>query len=222
MIDPRDLAIGYYNSGVDELLFLDAVAALYGRNNLFTLINELCSEIFIPVTVGGGIRSVKDAEFALANGADRVAINTAAVNNIHVIEEVAKNFGAQAVVGSIEAKSFRGQSFVYTHNGREPTDLIVTDWAKSLENAGCGEILITSIDKDGTKKGFDEVLNEKISSAVSCPVVSSGGFGRLNHLDSIVKSGSISGIAVATAFHYSIENVESIRGYIMRTGSNVK
>ena len=178
--------------------------------------------IFIPVTVGGGIRSVKDAEFALANGADRVAINTAAVNNINVIEEIAKNFGTQAIVGSIEAKAFGEQSFVFTHNGREPTDRIITDWAKSLENAGCGEILITSIDRDGTKKGFDVALNEKICAAVSCPVVSSGGFGRLEHLDPIVKSGALSGVAVATALHYGIEKIETIREYIQRASSNVE
>ena len=212
--DPSELSIDYYNAGADELLFMDAVATLYGRHNLFTLINNLCSEIFIPVTVGGGIRSVKDAEFALLNGADRVAINTAAVGNIKLIEDIAKNFGVQAVVGSIEAKLLNSLNVVYTHNGREPTKLLVTDWAKRLEAAGCGEILITSIDRDGTKKGYDSRLNDEICSAVSCPVVCSGGFGRLEHLDPILKSNALSGIAVGTVLHYGIENINSIREYI--------
>ena len=149
--DPTELATKYYKSCVDELLFMDAVATLYG-GTISLLIKDLCKQIFIPVTIGGGIRSVSDAEFALANGADRVAINTAAVNNINLITEIASNFGAQAVVGSVEAKRVQDKIIVYTHNGREPTNMDVVSWSRSLYDAGCGEVLVTSIDKDGSRK----------------------------------------------------------------------
>lgn len=213
--DPKDLATLYYTSGIDELLFMDAVATLYGRNNLFSLINHLCSEIFIPVTIGGGIRDISDAEFALANGADRVAVNTAAVQDIKIITEIAKNFGSQAIVGSIEAKLIGEKSFVYTHNGREPTEKEAVEWAKRLEDAGCGEILVTSIDRDGTKKGFDRDLNITISSAVSCPVVASGGFGHVRDLDPLLDECPISGIAIGSALHYRDVSVKTIRDYIL-------
>ena len=209
--DPTELATKYYKSCVDELLFMDAVATLYGRNNLFKLIKDLCKQIFIPVTIGGGIRSVSDAEFALANGADRVAINTAAVNNINLITEIASNFGAQAVVGSVEAKRVQDKIIVYTHNGREPTNMDVVSWSRSLYDAGCGEVLVTSIDKDGSRKGFDNELTKSIVSSVNCPVVVSGGFGNIDHLDAVLSDCPLSGIAIGAAFHYQNVTIDQVR-----------
>ena len=213
--DPTELATKYYKSCVDELLFMDAVATLYGRNNLFKLIKDLCKQIFIPVTIGGGIRSVSDAEFALANGADRVAINTAAVNNINLITEIASNFGAQAVVGSVEAKRVQDKIIVYTHNGREPTNMDVVSWSRSLYDAGCGEVLVTSIDKDGSRKGFDNELTKSIVSSVNCPVVVSGGFGNIDHLDAVLSDCPLSGIAIGAAFHYQNVTIDQFKATVM-------
>ena len=200
---PVELAQKYYNAGADEILIMDAVASLYDRNNLFEVITETCKSVFIPVCLGGGIRNVDDITKALDCGADKVAVNTAAIKNIALIGEASRLFGSQAIVGSIEAK-WNGSDYIcYYDNGREPTLFTVADWARRLEDEGVGEILITSVDRDGTRKGMDEKLIKTVESQVGVPVVWSGGIGVQSHIEAARLAGGIN-FAVASAIHYEI------------------
>ena len=168
---PIELARKYYLLGADELLIMDAVASLYDRNNLFEVIEAACLSVFIPVCLGGGIRNLDDIKRALDAGADKVAINTAAIKNIKIISDAANIFGSQAIVGSIEAKRIGGDYFCYFDNGREPSSIRVENWVKSLIDAGVGEILVTSIDAEGTRKGFDKKLIKLVENIATVPVV---------------------------------------------------
>ena len=178
--DPQEFAIRYYQAGADELVYMDIVASLYGRNNLSDIIRRAAERVFIPITVGGGIRSVDDARHILRSGADKVAINTAAVARPELIGEVAQRFGSQAMVLSIEAKQVApGKWEVYTDNGRERTGLDVIEWTQRGVELGAGEILLTSVDREGTRKGFDIELTRQVSAAVPVPVIASGGMGSI-------------------------------------------
>ena len=210
--DPLSIAFDLYKQGIDELIFIDAVASLYGRNNLFDIIDKACKQIFIPITIGGGIRSLQDIENALYSGADKVAINSAAVRNEKLIVEASKAYGSQAIIGSIEAKKINSEWKIYIDSGREPTGIDALQWSKHLEALGVGELLVTSIDCDGTKKGFDEELCCQISSLVDIPVIVGGGCGRLSHLDSLLeKSNSIDAISIASMFHYNLASVKDTK-----------
>jgi len=221
--DPNSLAKKYYEEGVDEIIFMDAVAAYYDRNSLSEVILDASQNVFIPITVGGGIRTIEDIQAALENGADKVAINSKAINSPKFIEESVKIYGSQCIVSSIDAKQLNDTEwYAYTDNGREKTSKEVIEWAKEVEQLGAGEILLTSIDYDGTKKGFDYELCSKISDEVSIPVISSGGMGKSEDAVKLFKSSSIDGIAVASIIHYELESVTEIKQNLLKNSINVR
>lgn len=213
--NPNHLAQLYYTQGVDEILFMDAVASLYDRNNILSVIESASRDVFVPITVGGGIRKIEDIECALKAGADKVAINTAAVRNIELITLAAKKYGSQCIVGSIEAKKNNSGSWeVYIQTGREPTGLDVIDWAKKLEEAGIGELLVTSVDMEGTRKGFDVNLVSQLHKAVLCPIIVSGGYGRSLHLTHLLEECCPSAVALSSVFHYHSQTVKEVKEYL--------
>jgi len=220
--DPNELALKYYEEGIDELLFMDAVASLYDRNNLFSIIDKACNDIFVPLTLGGGIRTIADIDNALKAGADKVAINTAAIKTPELIEKASQIYGKQCIVGSIEAKRKNGFWEAYIDNGREPTGKNVIEWAQRLEKLGAGEIIVTSIDQEGTKKGFDLELIQEVEKAVKCPIVVSGGYGDSNHLGSLLKETVPSGVAIASVLHYEISNVSAIKLAVKEYGVEIR
>ena len=199
---PWDYACMYYEDGADELIYIDVVASLYGRNNLSDIVEKTARNIFIPLTVGGGIRSVDDIRKILRAGADKVAINTAAVHNPALIKEGAKTFGSQCIVISIQAKRIDETYRVFTDNGREMSDRLVLDWVKEAVDLGAGEILLTSIDREGTGTGFDIELLEKIAGDVPVPVIACGGCGTRNHARDAVETGKADAICASSIFHY--------------------
>lgn len=209
--DPLEFAKRYYVDGVDELVFVDCVASLYGRNNLFSTIERACKEVFIPLTVGGGIRSLRDVEQALSSGADKVAINTAAIRDPKFITEVSKRYGSQCVVASVQAKRMGNSWQAYAESGREPSGKDVIGWLRTLEDLGAGEVLLTSVDRDGTRKGFDVDLIACSNSAIRLPLVVSGGYGEPHHLRDLLAVTAPSAIAVSTVFHYNMASVAGLR-----------
>jgi cyclase len=212
MGDPQEFALRYYEAGADELIYMDIVASLYGRNNLSDIIRRAADQVYIPITVGGGIRSVDDARHILRSGADKVAINTAAVANPALITQVSRRFGSQAMVLSIEAKQVApGRWEAYTDNGRERTGLDVIEWVKRGVELGAGEILLTSVDREGTRKGFEIDLVRQVSEAVPVPVIASGGMGSIDDLLQVVKSGRADAVAMADVLHYKRLELPDIR-----------
>jgi cyclase len=216
--DPNKLAIKYYLEGIDEIIFMDAVASLYGRNNLFNIIENACKDVFIPITIGGGIRSINDIELALKSGADKIAINTQAIKYPEIIKEASRIYGSQCIVGSIEAKKRGPKWEAYIDNGREETGVDVLDWAKEIEQLGAGELIVTSIDQEGTKKGFDTELMQSISKSLSIPVIASGGCGNLNHMSETFQNTDISGIAIASILHYDVISIKEIKNHLNHEG----
>ena len=215
--EPNIYAKKYYKEGVDELIFMDCVATLYGRNNLSNIIKNATKDIFIPITVGGGIRSLEDAKNILNCGADKIAVNTAAVNNPKFISELANAIGSQSVVLSIEAKKRdKNRWEIYTSNGREPTGLNVYDWIKKAVKLGAGEILLTSVDKEGTRKGFDVELMTMVSQTTDVPIIASGGLGKVDHLIDVINFGKVDAIAVADAIHYKRISVNDLKKTIFK------
>jgi imidazole glycerol-phosphate synthase subunit HisF len=216
--DPNEFALRYYNQGADGLIMMDIVASLYGRNNLLHIVEKACENVFIPITVGGGIRSIDDVQAALSSGADKVAINTAAINDPGLVNDVAKNFGSQCMVLSIEAKKTSSGWECYTDNGRERTHKSVIEWATEAVSLGAGEILLTSVDQEGTRKGFDNDLTSLVSSAVDVPVIASGGFGVIDHLGDVLVRGKADAIAIADALHFNRVFVNDIKNSLDLTG----
>lgn len=201
--DPQEFALRYYREGVDELLYMDIVASLYGRNNLGDIVQRAVRDVFVPITVGGGIRSVEDVRHILRCGADKVAINTAAVARPDLISEVSERFGAQCMVLSIEAKQVGPDRWeAYTDNGRERTGLDVVEWARQGVELGAGEILLTSVDREGTRKGFDTDLLHAVASVVPVPMIASGGMGTVQHMVEAVRLGGCDAVAMADVLHY--------------------
>jgi cyclase len=210
--DPQVYARQYYEQGADELLYIDIVASLYGRSKLTEIVRRAAQDVFVPMTVGGGIRSVDDVKDLLRAGADKVAINTAAVRRPELISEVARRFGSQCMVLSIEAKRRADGTWEpYTDCGREHSELDAVSWAKRGVELGAGEILVTSIDREGTRKGFDIELVKAISDAVPVPVIASGGYGETSHLSHVVKQGGADAVAIADAFHYNRTTISEVR-----------
>ncbi len=203
--DPQKHAQAYYEAGVDEIIYMDIVASLYNRSSLHEIVRRTAEHVFIPITVGGGIRTLSDVEQMLRSGADKVAINTEAVRRPEVITEVARRFGSQCMVLSVEAK--RNPSGVgwevFTDNGREHTGLDVIEWVKRAIGLGVGEILLTSVDREGTRKGFDVELTRAVSRVASVPVIASGGMGEVAHLVEVVKEGEADAVAMADVLHYN-------------------
>lgn len=220
---PNEHAMRYYLQGADELIYMDCVASLYGRNHLESIIRDAARDIFIPLTVGGGIRSVEDALKVLRSGADKVAVNTAAVANPSLITDIARRFGSQCVVLSVEAKQVAPNRWqVFTDNGREFTGLDVIEWVKKAVLLGAGEILLTSIDREGTRKGFDVALVRTVTDAVSVPVVASGGMGKLTDAVSVVLEGGADAVAMADILHYRRATIGDVREVALRAGLNVR
>lgn len=212
MGSPNEHALRYYLQGADELLYMDCVASLYGRNHLGDIVKAAAKDIFVPMTVGGGIRSVDDAIDILRAGADKVAVNTAAVANPQLIIDIARRFGSQCMVLSIEAKQVGADRWeVYTNNGRERTGLDVVEWVKRGVAMGAGEILLTSVDKEGTRKGFDIALVKAVSAAVAVPVIASGGMGKPEDLLAVVNEGGADAVAIADILHYKRAEIGDIR-----------
>jgi cyclase len=220
--DPIELAKKYYLDGIDEIIFMDAVASLYDRNNLFHIIEEACKEVFIPITIGGGIRSVKDIELALQSGADKISLNTQAVKTPEIITDASRIYGSQCIIGSIEAKRKGNFWEVYVDNGREETGIDAIEWACKLEQLGVGELMVTSIDQEGTKKGFDIRLVEQIASKVSIPVICSGGAGNPHHITEICNKTDISAIAVAGILHYNLFSVSEIKSALRAANIDIR
>lgn len=216
--DPLEYAFQYYQQGADELIFIDVVASLYGRNNLSGIISGAADNIFIPITVGGGLRSVEDVQQSLRSGADKVAINTAAIARPKLISEIATRFGSQAMVLSIEAKcvgDYRWEAF--TDNGREPTGLDVIDWVRQGVELGAGEILLTSIDQEGTRKGFDLELIKAVRNLVSVPVIASGGMGCIEDFIAAAKFGKADAVSMADMIHYKRISLVDIRNEALKS-----
>lgn len=221
--NPNLFAIKYYENGIDELVFMDCVASLYGRNHLSPIIERVTENIFIPKTVGGGLRSLADCRKALRSGADKVAINTAAFEDSSIITNVSKEFGSTCMVTSIEAKKITESTwYAYINNGRVSTGIDVVDWAMKCEELGAGEILLTSIDKEGTRSGFDIELIEKVTSKVSIPVIASGGFGKPDHLADLLMHTKVDAVAVADALHYSRISIKELREIGISSGRELR
>ncbi|MBT5399794.1 imidazole glycerol phosphate synthase subunit HisF [bacterium] len=209
---PNEYAHKYYHQGADELIFMDTVASLYGRNHLGDIIKSVAKDIFIPMTVGGGIRSVEDAIAILRLGADKVAVNTAAVTRPELISEISNTLGSQAMVLSVEAKKIESNKWeVYTNNGREGTGIDVIEWAIKGEDLGAGEILLTSVDCEGTRRGFDLDLIKATTGSVSIPVIASGGMGKYQDLYDAVYDADADAIAMADVLHYNRLTFDEIR-----------
>jgi cyclase len=223
MGSPNEHALRYYLQGIDELIYMDCVASLYGRNHLGNIVRAAAKDIFVPMTVGGGIRSVDDATEILRAGADKVAVNTAAVANPQLIADIARRFGSQCMVLSIEAKQIGPERWeVYTDNGRERTGLDVIEWVKRGVAMGAGEILLTSVDREGTRKGFDIALVKAVSAEIAVPVIASGGMGKPEDLLEIVREGGADAVAMADILHYKRADIGEIRALAESEGLAVR
>lgn len=210
--DPQAFARKYYEDGADELLYVDVVASLYGRNSLHDIVRRTVQDVFVPLTVTGGLRSVDDVREMLRAGADKVGINTAATKRPELIREVARKFGSQCMVLSIEAKRTKeGKWEAFTDNGREPTGLDVVEWAQRGVELGAGEILLTSVDQEGTREGFDTDLIRAVTSVVPVPVIASGGMGQPTDIANAVHNGHASAVAMADILHYGRSTLKEIR-----------
>lgn len=220
---PNEHALRYYQQGADELIYMDIVASLYGRNSLGDIVESAAENVFVPMTVGGGIRSVEDATHLLRCGADKVAVNTAAVGNPRLISDIAQRFGSQCMVLSVEAKQIGPNRWeAYTDNGRERTGLDVIAWIKRGVALGAGEILLTSVDREGTRKGFDIPLVRAVTREVAVPVIASGGLGKPEDLIDAVQKGEADAVAMADILHYRRATVGDIRRVAQGAGIEVR
>lgn len=220
---PNEHARRYYEQGADELIYMDSVATLYGRNSLGDLVRAAAQDVFVPITVGGGIRSVEDATHLLRCGADKVAVNTAAVLSPDLITGISRRFGSQCMVLSVEAKAIGPNRWeVLTNNGRERTGIDVVEWIRRGIDAGAGEVLLTSVDREGTRKGFDVELIRAVTSVVSVPVIASGGMGKPQDLIPAVESGGADAVAMADILHYGRASVGDIRRVAQTAGIEVR
>ncbi|MBX7059474.1 MAG: imidazole glycerol phosphate synthase cyclase subunit [Leptospirales bacterium] len=219
---PNEYAIKYYLQGADELLYMDCVASLYGRNHLSDIVREAARDIFVPMTVGGGIRAVEDARSLLRSGADKVAVNTAAISNPNLIRQLAETFGSQCVVLSVEAKQQAADQWeAYTDNGRERTGRDVVSWVEEATALGAGEILLTSVDREGTRRGFDLPLLKAVTGRVSVPVIASGGMGRTEDIIAAAAE-NVSAVAFADILHYGRARVSDVRRTAQEAGIRVR
>ena len=225
--DPVEVAKRYNQRGADEITFLDITATHEGRDTTIHTVENIASEVFIPLTVGGGIRSVEDIRTMLNAGADKVGINSAAINNPDLIKIAAERFGSQCIVVAIDAKQVSTEEQplrweIFTHGGRNPTGIDAVEWAKKMVTNGAGEILLTSMDRDGTKNGFDLALTRAISDAVSVPVIASGGVGNLDHLVDGVLKGGADAVLAASIFHFAEYSVPEAKRYMAERGIEVR
>ena len=220
--DPAELA-NYYNSeGADELVFLDITASSEKRKTMIDVVEKVSSEIFIPLTVGGGVKSVKDMGNMLNAGADKVGINSAAISNPKLIEECSKHFGSQCVVVAIDGKKFNTGWDVFSHGGKIKTEKEAINWAKEANNLGAGELLVTSIDQDGQESGYDIDLLKEISRNVEIPVIASGGAGKLEHFLSAIKDGQADAVLAASIFHYRKIKIKEVKEFLKNNRINIR
>ena len=222
--DPVEIARRYDEEGADEITFLDITASSSERDTLAHVVEQVASQVFIPLTVGGGIRSVADIRRMLNAGADKVAINTAAVANPEFVREAAERFGSQCIVVAVDAKQIAGESRweVFTHGGRRPTGLDVILWCKKMSDYGAGEILLTSMDRDGTRNGFDIPLTRAVSEAVPVPVIASGGVGNLEHLVEGILQGKADAVLAASIFHFGEYTLQEAKRYMAQCGIEMR
>lgn len=221
--DPQEFSRRYYEGGADELLYVDVVASLYGRNSLHDTIRRVADNVFVPMTVAGGIRSVDDVRQILRSGADKVAVNTAAVKRPELLREIAETFGSQCIVLSVEAKQVApGRWEAYTDNGRERSGREVVEWVKQATSLGIGEVLLTSIDREGTRKGFDIELVQAVETATNVAVIASGGMGTIEHLEEVVREGKADAIAMADILHYDRMSLPDLRLAAIAAGLDIR
>ena len=224
--DPVEIARRYDEQGADELAFLDITASSDGRDLIVSVVEAVAAQVFIPLTVGGGVRMVEDVRRLLNAGADKISINTAAVQNPRLVEEAAGRYGSQCIVVAVDAKRVPGAGAtrweVYTHGGRNATGLDALEWGRRMEAAGAGEILLTSMDRDGTRSGFDVELTRAFSDALTVPVIASGGVGNLDHLAEGILQGRADAVLAASVFHYGEYTVRQAKEHMARRGIEVR
>lgn len=225
--DPVEIAKRYNDEGADEITFLDITASHEGRDTTLHTVEKMASQVFIPLTVGGGVRTLQDIRNLLNAGADKVSINSAAVNNPEFVREAADRFGSQCIVVAIDAKKVSAESEpnrweIFTHGGRKPTGLDAIQWAKRMTDYGAGEILLTSMDKDGTKNGFDIAVTRAIADAVPVPVIASGGVGTLQHLVNGVLQGGADAVLAASIFHFAEFTIREAKEYMVAAGIEMR
>ncbi len=213
--DPSEQAKFYSDNGADEICFLDITASNENRDIILDVVKKTSQNCFVPLTVGGGVRTLNDISNLLNSGADKVSINTAAVNDGNIIKEGAKKFGSQCIVVAVDAKKVNNNKWeVFTHGGRNPSGKNVMDYVKEMEKLGAGEILLTSMDRDGTKKGYDLDLTKKVSNSINIPVIASGGVGNLEHLHEGLKIGNASAVLAASIFHFGEFSIKEAKEYL--------
>ena len=225
--DPVEVARRYNEAGADEITFLDITASHEGRDTTLEMVERMASQVFIPLTVGGGVRTIQDIRNLLNAGADKVGINSAAVKNPEFVREAAERFGSQCIVVAIDAKKVSGESEgnrweIFTHGGRNPTGIDAVEWARRMTDYGAGEVLLTSMDRDGTKNGFDIALTRAISDAVPVPVIASGGVGNLQHLVDGVIQGGADAVLAASIFHFGEYSIAEAKQYLHRAGVEMR
>jgi len=223
--DPKEIAKRYDEEGADELVMLDITASNELRETTYKTIEEIASEVFIPLTVGGGVRTLQDIKKLLRSGADKVSINTAGVENPNFIKEAANKFGSQCIVVAVDAKekeNKKGSWEVVTFGGRNRTGIDVIDWVRHVEKIGAGEILLTSMDRDGTKNGFDNDLNSIVTSSLFIPVIASGGAGNVNHLIDGIRMGGVDAVLAASIFHFSEYSITEVKEEMRMAGIEVR
>ncbi len=224
--DPVEVARRYNEQGADELVFLDITASSDGRDLIVSVVEAVAAQVFIPLTVGGGVRAVEDVRRLLLAGADKVSINTAAVQNPRLVKDATARFGSQCIVVAVDARRMAGEGAprweVYTHGGRNPTGLDAVEWGRTMETAGAGEILLTSMDRDGTRNGFDLELTRAFSDALSIPLIASGGVGNLDHLADGIIQGRADAVLAASIFHYGEYTVRQAKEHMAKRGIEVR
>jgi cyclase len=220
--DPVEQAKVYSDGGADEICFLDITASNENRETIYDVVERTSKKCFVPLTVGGGVRSVEDINKLLNCGADKVSINTAAVENPKVIEESSKKFGSQCIVVAIDAKKKNDKWEIFTHGGRNNSGINALEFVKKMENSGAGELLVTSMDRDGTQVGYDNELMSNITALVNIPVIASGGVGNLDHLVDGIKLGNASAVLAASIFHYGKHSVKEAKEYLDSKGIPVR
>ena len=220
--DPVEIAKNYNEQGADELTFLDITASSDDRDLILEIIESVAKQIFIPLTVGGGVRSVNDIRRLLNAGADKVSINTSAILNPELVREASNRFGSQCIVVAIDAKKVDDHWEIFTHGGRNKTGIDAMEWAKKMVDYGAGELLITSMDRDGTKSGFDLELTQLISDSVEVPIIASGGVGNLSHLVDGVKFGKADAVLAASIFHFGEFSIKDAKDYMKKNDVEVR
>ena len=220
--DPVEQAKIYSDGGADEICFLDITASNENRSTIYEVVKKTSKKCFVPLTVGGGVRSVDDISKLLNSGADKVSINTAAIQNPKIVNESSKKFGSQCIVVAIDAKKKDDKWEIFTHGGRNKTGIDAIEYAKKMENNGAGELLVTSMDRDGTQIGYDIELIKKITSNVNIPVIASGGVGNLDHLVDGIKKGNASAVLAASIFHYGTHSIKEAKQYLDSKGIPVR